>query len=99
MNQEWPSSIGGPPDWAVVQEGNDAIPILGELSLQGDKKEHVTSLPIQEGCFTERPLGAVNGQSGVDQVFPTGGLDPEELGKELLPGAGHTTARRSQQRR
>ena len=98
MNQEWPSSMGGPPDWAVVQEGNNAIPILGELSPQDDGAEHVTSLPIPEGYFTDSPLEVVNGLSGVDPVLHTGGLDPEELGKELLTDAWHTAARRRQQR-
>ena len=54
-NSELPSSFGGPPDWAVVQEGTSSIPILGDLLPQDYVDEIRTSLAIPEGCFTACP--------------------------------------------
>jgi hypothetical protein len=63
--QFYPNQHGGPPDWVVVPEGINAIPILAGLS---SPVVGSTSLTIPEGCFTDDLLSVVNGESGASVI-------------------------------
>ena len=75
--QFYPNLHGGPPDWVVVPEGINAIPILAGLSspIVGS-----TSLTIPEGCFTDDLLSMGHGESGAsvinrgEQAVPIGSV-------------------------